>query len=393
MSNLTFDHHLLKKHTPDPLEGHAVVVFERVGRAGDEFHSVLLPGAAPVRPPLVTLPFRKRPEYFAYAIDSSPERHLDFSESMRLPGRMVEFRVVIHLAYAVSDARALATARDLDPLRRVREQVRVVVRRDLELLPRDALGEMFPQYARAVVNGCMDEVCDHARTFGLTIRSLRLEHRMPADIEEIYHQEQRVLVERESEQQRINHDRIMSMQNNALADEAMLVDGSHRLKATVMETAIAAAARGETATMHDRIKQINLLHPGGGPGGGGGAVSGWSQGGVIGLQAIAPVVDNGIRALGAGTAGPGGPLGTLLGEVLAATGVVHGPQRKKLRASLLHLVAEMLLDGLGDGKTTERYAEAAQAAIAGLSPSPGGAELDALKALANPEYLRERLEN
>ena len=34
MSNLTFDHGLLKEHTPEPLEGHAVAVFQRVGEAG-----------------------------------------------------------------------------------------------------------------------------------------------------------------------------------------------------------------------------------------------------------------------------------------------------------------------------------------------------------------------
>jgi hypothetical protein len=391
MSNLTFDHRLLKEHTPDPLEGHAVVVFERVGTAGDGFHSVLMPGAAPVKPPLVTLPFRKRPEYFAYAVDVSPQRHLDFNESMRLPGRMVEFRVVISLGYAVSDPRALATARDLDPLRRVRDQVRVVVRREMELLPREALSERFPEHARMVVDGCMDEVCDHARSYGLAIRSLRLEHRLPPEIEDIYHAEQRVLAERESEQQRINHDRILSMRNNALADEAMLVEGSHRLKATVVETTIAAAARGETATMHDGIKQINLLHTGGGPAAGWSTAGAWSPGGAAGPQAIAPAVPDGVRALGAGTAAGGGAVGALLGDVLSATSVVQGPQRKKVRAALLHLAAEMLMDGLGDDASIERYARSARDAIDGLSPSPGGVELDALKALANPDRLRDRL--
>lgn len=400
MSNLTFDHRLLKEHTPEPLEGHAVVVFARVGEAGDELHSVLLPGAAPVKPGLA-LPFRKRTEYFAYAVDTSPERHLDFTESMRLADRMFEFRVVFNLAYAVSDTRALARARNLDPLRKVRDQVRVVVKREVELLPRHALGEAFPQHARVVVEGCMDELREHAASYGIEIRSLRLTVRLPEDIEGVYQEEHLGVARRESEQRLTNHDRILDMQSADLADAALMVNGSGRLKATLMDTTIAAAGRGEIGTMQDLIKQLNTLHAGGGGvagvgGGIGGGVGGGGVGGDAGPQGLPPGIGN-MRTLGAGTgtgtSAAGGALSRVLGDVVAATDVVRGPQRRKVRAALLHLAAEMLLDDLGDGAATARYAERARAAIAGLDPSPGGAELDALKALADPDSLRDRLEN
>src|SRR5688500_2496683 len=102
MSNLTFEHRLLKEHPPEPLEGHAVVVFRRVGKTGEEFHSILLPGVAPVKQRLRRA-VGESAGYFAYAVDTAPERHLEFSERMRLGDDAREFDVDFELAYAVSD--------------------------------------------------------------------------------------------------------------------------------------------------------------------------------------------------------------------------------------------------------------------------------------------------
>jgi hypothetical protein len=107
--------------------------------------------------------------------------------------------------------------------------------------------------------------------------------------------------------------------------------------------------------------------------------------------ALAPGVFGDVRALPAST-GSGG-LPAVLQDVVGATRIVHGrTQRQALRAALLHLAAELLVDDVGDGAATLRYAERARNAIAALSPAPGGGELDALKALADPERLRDRLE-
>lgn len=178
MSNLTFDHGLLKEHAPQPLEGHAVVVFERVGEAGEKLHSVLLPGARPVAPRF-RLSLRKRTKYFAYAVDLAAERHLDFSESVRLADEGSEFRLIFHLAYAVYDASRLARSRNQDPLRRVRSYVRSTVMREIEQMEHVEVWKAFPSHARKVVDDCIDELRAFAGGYGLGFGSLRLAVRLP----------------------------------------------------------------------------------------------------------------------------------------------------------------------------------------------------------------------
>ncbi|MBB4638130.1 hypothetical protein [Longimicrobium terrae] len=368
MSNLTFDHRLLKEHTPEPLEGHAVVVFERVGEGGDKLHSVLLPGAPPVKPGIVL--FGRKPEYFAYAADTAPERHLDFTESMRLADHVSEFRVVFNLAYSVADPRALARERNADPLRKVRDQARVVIKREVEQLPWQAVWENFPHYARMVVEDCMEELREISRAYGIAIRSLRLSVRLPDAMES----------------------KLVKIRDEALDRTVRGVDGRGRIEDEIYNAAAGAVGRGDMATAEDLMNRI----PGQGrrevlAGGGG-----WNE--TISVTGawpgrLAPGAPGGVRALPASTGAGEKGLEAVLADVVAATLVVRGRiQRLALRSALLHLAAELLVDDAGDGAATVRYAERARSALQALDPSPGGAALDALKALADPDQLRDRLE-
>lgn len=371
MSNLTFDHRLLKEHTPEPLEGHAVVVFERVGDAGDALHSVLLPGAAPVRPG-IALPFRKRTEYFAYAVDTAPERHLDFTESMRLADHVSEFRVVFHLAYAVSDPRALARARNADPLRRVRDQVRVVVKREVEQLPWQAVWEAFPHHGREVVDDCMEELSEFAARYGLAIRALRLTVRLPEGMEAD----------------------LSTIHMAPLKQRRRHVEGGAEIEGALFGSAVEAVKNGDLVGARDVIAQIpGFAYGTGGPAAAGGAGAWAGPAGGAGLQGGMLAPGTGARALPAGTPGGGG-LGNVLADVVAATDAVRASgQKRTLRAALLHLVAEMLVDDLGDGVAATRGAERARSAVQALDPAPPATELEVLKALSDPEVLRRRLDN
>lgn len=393
MSNLTFDHRLLKEHTPEPLEGHSVVVFERVGDRGDEFHSILLPGAAPVKPGLA-LPFRKRTEYFAYAVDTSPDRQLDFSESMRLADQMFEFRVVFNLSFGVSDVRALARARNLDPLKRVREQVRGVVKREVEMLPRHAMGEAFPRHARMIVDDCMGELREGAASYGIELRSLRLALRLPEAIEGVLQGEHLDIARQSSVQRVTNHGRTLELQNEDLAQAARLVDGNARLEMALIESTIAAADRADLSAMNELIKGTRTLHAGGGAAPGGAPRADGGDGTRPQPDALRSGAFNGERGLLSASTSGGNGLGGVLAHVMAATDSVRvRVQKQALRAALLHLVAEVLVDETGDGPATAGHAERARKAIERLSPSPVGAELDVLKALADPEHLLSRLDS
>lgn len=391
MSNLTFDHHLLKEHTPEPLEGHAVVVFERVGTAGDEFHCVLMPGAAPIRK-LLPIPFRRQPEYFAYAVDVAPERHLDFSESMRPADHVSDFRVVFDLAYAVADPRTLAAKRNADPLRRVRDQVKAVLKREVERLSWDAVTHHFDEHAYGMVAECLEELREFAGSFGIAIRSLRLRVRLPGEVEDVHRTEAVTRVKAESAHRIAAHGQWLDIQGAEVATAARVVDGQARLDSALIDSTIAAIQTNNFNAADDLVRRRGTYTAlGAAPGAG---APGWTHGGMSAPPGMLNAgVFTGAPALPASTSPAGGALAAVLNEVVTATSGIRGKvQKSALRAALLHLVAEMLTDDMDDGTEAARRAAHAQKAIAALSPAPAGADADALKALADTDQLRARLD-
>lgn len=178
MRNLTFDEGLLKEHPPEPLDGHAVVVFRRAGDTGEVFHSILLAGATP--PKTRRRPVKREPAgYFACAVDTSPERHLRFHVKMRVVEFLGELDVMLDLAYAVSDPRVLAQARKVDPLRKVRDNARRVARREVERLPPEAAWEAVEGNMREVEGDGVQELREFAGAYGIAIRSLRFTVHLP----------------------------------------------------------------------------------------------------------------------------------------------------------------------------------------------------------------------
>jgi hypothetical protein len=91
------------------------------------------------------------------------------------------------------------------------------------------------------------------------------------------------------------------------------------------------------------------------------------------------------------TVGAGG-LSVLLHQVVSATQNVGGSGRRlELRSALLHLVAEVLLEDLGDPAARARYADRARQLFASLERTLGPHELDALRALSDPVELERSL--
>jgi esterase/lipase superfamily enzyme len=141
MSNLTFDEGLIREHAPTPLEGHTVVVLERVGEAGERFHSLLRFTGGRPGPGLLAslLKMRNHNAYFAFAVDSLQDRRLVFSVQVKSSAGAHEDKVHVILLYRVGDPRRLVSARENDPLRRVRDSVAEAVTSDAGALDLPAL--------------------------------------------------------------------------------------------------------------------------------------------------------------------------------------------------------------------------------------------------------------
>jgi hypothetical protein len=390
MSNLTFDENLIREHAAEPLEGHTVVVLERVGESGERFHSLLEPGDDVPRKTLIDFLRRKPAVYFAYAVDASRHRQLSFSAPVQMAEHAHDFELQFSLWYRVSDPHVLVAARTGDPLGVLRTKVVEVVTEEMAELPWADVWHAFRTAADRVVEGSIGTLKAFAREHGLSIGSLRLRARFPEDdvaVEgEIRRLRQRGRVEREGidlEYEVQDHRRIRKIKSAALAEEDAIVTARRRhwdevAAATTEKSVRLIRESGSVAEMGD-------VHA---------ALAGPSWNG-FGVHVHDGAGGNG--RIGAGTPDhamlPPGEAGLpgVLSDLVAHTQFRPDAQSRRVRAALLHLVAAVVADDSlqlsADVAERARLARAAVDAAAHLPRS----QADALQDLADPERLRQRL--
>jgi hypothetical protein len=397
MSNQTFEERLLKEHTPEPLEGHTVVVFERVGEAGEKFLTLLPPGTPLARARHLIPFFRPAVQYFAYAVDASPELHLSFPEHVVMADHTHRLELLFDLYYAVADAHVLAGARNKDPLRRVRERVAQAIAPEVARLPWKTVRDDFADAGEAVVARALPDLRAFAEGYGLEIHSVRLwpqlterEHdvldldwQADRDIAAIQAQERVDAARRAAEHRRHEQEMKQRLEAEELARGVRTLEANASLQQAFVAGAIGALQRVASgiSTADDLISALRAGQ--------------LAAAGFTGVETNGSAPD----ALGAGGASGGvlsatsGRLGSLLAELVAATQKVRvSGQRKTLRAALLHLIAEVVDDPDDRGRPL-LHAEHVRAALGRLDPCPAHDEMEALRALADPAHLRAVLED
>jgi hypothetical protein len=343
MSNLTFDEQLIFKHEAEPLEGHTVVVLERVGKSGERFHSLLLPDDEPPRRPFRSLFGGKPDPFLAFAVDASKSRTLKFSEHVDMSERPHDLTLHFILEYRVSDSKLLVTCHRSDPLGAVRDQVAAVVADEVGELSWSNVWHSFRVARQPVVDRTLTELKIFARDRGISIIGVRLKADIPHEVEML--------------RQR------MAAIGDAVTKELVgVVHGTSDWRDL-----------GDRANIVGSGVPRSGIHAAGSPNG-----------------SFTPAVGAG-HALGSLAAGGDG-LSGVLGDLLTLTEPITPPiTRNGLLGSLLHLVAAMVVDDSTQDTTEQvRFASEARAAIADVSGIPADRH-DALRHLANPNVLRERL--
>jgi len=387
MSNHTFEERLVKDHPAEPLEGHNVVVFERVGEAGEKFRTILPPGTPLKRGLLERLWPQGR--YFAVAVDASPDLHLDVREHVVLEDEEAHrFDLLLDLYYAVRDPHLLASLRNRDPLGLVGQRARQVIGRDVRQLQWTEIVYGFAVSAQEVLGRRLTELKDFAAGYGLALRTVEVGRLLPEEATRPAAEEEREL-DKISRGERVS---VAGMDSaRRIADAANL----HTLGGAEMDAAaqdVRDAARIRAAAVDGRVRAIGAvagevstpdefravfqgsIHPGGAPG---------ARPGMLPGPGTPPTA-----TLAAGTGG----LSALLQQVVSATQNVSGSgKRLELRSALLHLVAEVLLEDLGEPAVRTRYADRARQLFAPVERSLAPHELDALRALSDPAELEQSL--
>lgn len=183
MENLTLAQRIIKPHTVDPLDGHTVVVIERVGDAGEEFRFEIEPN---MRAPKTKLDLfkwlrggRGGPNYFAYAVNSHPQLRLEYAAPMKMDDQIHSFDVIITLGYHVSEPRVVVVRRNDDPIRTVRKEIAFALQR--ELADRSWIGIVteFREVAAEAVVATFDSLQRFAESYGLAIDDVSLAHELP----------------------------------------------------------------------------------------------------------------------------------------------------------------------------------------------------------------------
>jgi len=387
MSNQTFEERLVRDHPAEPLEGHNVVVFERVGGSGERFRTILPPGKPLKRGLLERLWPQGR--FFAVAVDASPDLHLDVSQHVVLEDEEAHrFDLLLDLYYSVSDPHLLASLRNRDPLRMVAERARQVIGRDVRQLQWTEVVFSFSVSAQEILQHRLQELKGFAAGYGIALRSLEVGRLLPEeattdalqhekDLARISRDERVGLAMRESSRRLKDAENLHALGGADLDAAAQDVRDAARVRAAAVDARIGAiGVLGSQVTTPDEFRATfqGSIQPGG--------ASGAAPGMLPGA---------GVSSTAALTAGAGG-LSVLLQQVVSATQNVSGSgKRLELRSVLLHLVAEVLLEELGEPAVRTRYAERARQLFASLERSLVPHELDALRALSDPVELERAL--
>jgi hypothetical protein len=391
MSNQTFEEHLVRDHPAEPLEGHNVVVFERVGESGEKFRTILAPGT-PLKKGLLD---RVWPQgrFFAVAVDAAPELHLDVCQHVVLEDEEAHrFDLLLDLYYSVSDPHLLASLRNRDPLGMIAGRARQVIGRDVRQLQWTEIVFAFAPTAQELVRQRLPELKTLAASFGIALRSVEVARLLPEDAT-LRPRETEEDLDRISREERV---RIARMETERRLRDA---ENFHTLGGAETDAAaqdVRDAARVRGAAVNARIAAIGQVAGGVTTPGeftqvfGGGVDPALAERPGLGARPAA------LAAAGEGFApalppGAGG-LAAMLGQVVSATQNVGGSgKRLELRAALLHLVAEVLLEDLGDAAVCARHAERAHQLLATVDRTLAPDELAILNSLADPVALGKAL--
>ncbi len=413
MENLTLSMKVAKPHTIDPLEGHTVVIFEQVGDAGEEFRFEIEPGQTlpkTKRTLFEMLRGRKPPNYFAYAVTGMPELRWTFTTDVVLDIQAHQFTLLVTLAYSVSEPRLLVTRRNDDPIRQVRDHIAGLLTRHFAQRTWSEIRHDFRIVEREAIVATVELVRQFASFFGLRVHELALSHRLRdkdfgdiLELEAVQRAKERAelvggvarvqlaqTAQTETLKTNFEHERARQDRENeqelAIMDRDHVIDRRSRdrlvgtyqhddavRKAITDATVIAVGNVGHgIQNPDDLLRALNTF------------------GGAAGRTAIGEGSSPPRGLLGEGGDGQSG-VAIVIAEALVETERMgfDRAQKQRLQSAILHIVAEMLLDGDGDGIVIATHA--ARIDDFRHEPKLTMQHADYLKQFVKYETLRETL--
>jgi hypothetical protein len=177
--NLTFIQNVIRAHTPDALEGHVVVVLEKVGTGGEAFRYELRPGQTPPKRMLNLLELLRGetsgPGYVAFAVTDNSELRASTTADIRTDDQKHAFTVTLQLSFKVANPRLLVARRNDDPVQRMNEEAAAVVAQELARKEWSDLRQSFRATEQEVVSLALPALQKFATNYGLSIEKISLQ--------------------------------------------------------------------------------------------------------------------------------------------------------------------------------------------------------------------------
>jgi|GEM_PF-6985901 len=410
--NLTYEQKVVRGHDGlDSLPGHVLVVFEKRPKGGAIFSRLVRTGE--VFPAGFRIPFLdwSSQKYFSVAVNNSVLNY-SFERLVTLDDGSDEFKLKFDLKYMVADPQKVAEGWEHDPLRKLHDEIARVITKNCARRKAEMFRSRFRELERIVLAGESGGLRAYAAALGLKIISIDLDKPPLPDIhrkviqqakekpweirsheikEDVARANERVSRERERQREKETVDHKYDLQRlelrrqlelNGDLDEVHWEQQKRKLR-EIQTDAVGQALKnvGENInTAWDLREGAEVVRE----------ITGASQ--SSGPSSFATGLPSAAAAGFLPESGEDG-LNSLLAQGIREIDKLKCPfaHKQALRSTLLHLVAEALLDDRADETLLKQYADKLYALGRDSQPPLNESQRLFLKKFVDVNELRSRL--
>jgi hypothetical protein len=373
--NLTLQQNVVRSHPGvEPLPGYVLAAFEKRGKGGAIFSRLVNPGERP--PAIFRIPFLDWAQrYLSIAVNDSVLSYA-FSHSITLDDGSDEFTLDFHLTYRVANPQKVAEIWEQDPLRQLRDEIARVIGRSCAKRKAEKFRTEFRDIERAVIDAESVRLRPYAAELGLKIISIELNKRLPEYKRKVIDERKKAEAEKDSFAIQHGVDRVKQRASRAWDYEVKKEDVDHKYDIEQLELERQIGISSKLDEVHraeqnrklrgiqtDAIAQA-LTNVGAGINTPWDLRDGFEVAREIGRGIQA---DTAASSLSTGLPPKSGVLEIGSGEDRLSSWLSQGvqevdrwnctpAQKQALRSTLLHIVAEALLDDHADETILKQYA-------------------------------------
>jgi hypothetical protein len=407
--NLTLEQKLVKGHTGiDAVPGYVLAVFEKRGKGGAIFSRLVRPGER--SPAIFRIPFLDwAQKYFAVAVNDSVLSY-QFDHEVTLDEGNDVFILNFHLKYRVADHQRVAAVWEQDPLKQLCDEVARLIGKNCARRKPEMFRHRFRELEKIVIAGESHKLKAYATTLGLKIMEIDLNLPLADYKWQQIDARNRAAVEKDRYQTEQGLNRFKQTDSRAWKQGLDKDDLNHKydLQSLGLDREISISDRLDDVARQSNARRLREVQTD--------AIAQALVNVGASIQTpsdlrdgfeVAREIGQGIQAdsnnPSLGTALPGKEpsligsgedrLSSLLSQGIREVDrwTCTFAQKQALRSTLLHIIAEALLDDHADEKTLTQYANKLSEIGKGMQPPLNGSQRLFLAKFRNVDELRDML--